>query len=70
MQPGSLTRCAMIGAAKVDRLVLKTMGDESPEAQVSGGEAAKFNALRTTRSTFVQYQEGRGELSYAVAVTR
>jgi len=39
---------------KVDRLVLKTMGDESPKAQVSGGEAAIFNALKTTRSTLRQ----------------
>jgi hypothetical protein len=27
------------------------MGDESPKAQVSGGKAAIFNALKTTRST-------------------
>jgi hypothetical protein len=30
------------------------MGNESPEAQISGGKAASFaNALRTTRSTCV-----------------
>jgi hypothetical protein len=43
---------AVFGAPKVDRLVLKTMGDESPKVQVSGGETAIFDALKTTRSTF------------------
>jgi hypothetical protein len=37
---------------KVDRLVLKTMGLDSPKAQISGGKPRVLaNALRTTRST-------------------
>jgi len=31
--------------------VLKTMTFYSPKAQISGGDAAVFNALMTTRST-------------------
>jgi hypothetical protein len=37
---------------KVDRLLLKTMGDGAPKARISGGKPRYFgNALRTTRST-------------------
>jgi len=36
---------------KVDRLVPKTMTEQSPKAQMSRGEARVANALRTTRST-------------------
>jgi len=38
--------------AKVDRLVLKTMGLDSPKAQISAAKPRVLaNALRTTRST-------------------
>jgi hypothetical protein len=41
--------------AKVDRLVPKTMGFDSPKAQKSGRMNPRCNnALRTTRSTLVQ----------------
>jgi hypothetical protein len=36
----------------VDRLVLKTMVFESPQAQISGGWTAITNALMTMRFTF------------------
>jgi hypothetical protein len=40
--------------SKVDRLVIKTMADELPKGQISGGKATFFcNALRTTRFTLL-----------------
>jgi hypothetical protein len=54
--PCTNARCALRKhhvLPKVDRLLLKTMPNESPKAQISGSYTAftLFNALRTTRST-------------------